>query len=106
LKLVKNQGLLAFELKRVKASDEQLEGTIIEIRNGEVAFEEKVLNGVEGEGGIMLSSAEEEGFGGLCVDEEFLFFKFESELNAAGILEGVVSRGVGFSGGGLHVQVG
>jgi hypothetical protein len=89
LELVKNQGLLAFELKRVKASDEQLEGLIIEIRNGEVAFEEEVLDGVEGEGGIMLSSADEEGFEGLGVDEEFVFFKFESELNATGILEGV-----------------
>ncbi len=54
----------------------------------------------------MLSSADEEGFGGLGVNEEFLFFKFESELNAAGVLECRVRGGFGLSGGGLHVQVG
>jgi hypothetical protein len=64
--------LLAFELKGIEASDEQFEGVIIEIRNGEVAFEEEVLDGVKGEGGIRLPSADEEGLGGLCVDEEFV----------------------------------
>lgn len=93
---------MAFELKGIEASNKQFEGVIIEISKGEVAFEEEVLDGVEGEGGIRLSSAEEESFGGLGVDEEFVLLEFEVELDGAGVLESRVCGGVRFGGGGLH----
>jgi hypothetical protein len=63
---------LAFELKGIESSNKQFKGVIIEISKSEVAFEEEVLDGVEGEGGIRLPSADEEGLGSLCVDEELV----------------------------------